>query len=287
LAAALLLGLGSGAIDAGLNAYAALHFSGRQMNWLHAAFGLGAAAGPFVLTAALAAGGSWRLGYAVLALLLALLAATFVARIGIWDGADAAPPKSTPDREAASPTAGRRAMALQIVTFATYTGVEMAAGQWAYTLLTESRGLAPATAGVWTGLYWAGLFAGRIGFGALGDRMAPATMVRLGTLGAVVGTAALAFGPTAVGLPALVLVAFFLAPVFPMLMLLTPQRFGTAAASRLVGLQISAAMFGGFALPTLGGFLADRGGLETIPMLLVAAALLTWLLTEALPRPNR
>jgi MFS family permease len=37
LGCAAVLGLGSGAIDAGLNAYAAGHFSARHMNWLHAA----------------------------------------------------------------------------------------------------------------------------------------------------------------------------------------------------------------------------------------------------------
>src|SRR5262245_17009645 len=35
-------GLGGGAIDTGLNAYAAEHFSPRAMNWLHACFGIGA-----------------------------------------------------------------------------------------------------------------------------------------------------------------------------------------------------------------------------------------------------
>ncbi|MDQ4077107.1 MAG: MFS transporter, partial [Chloroflexota bacterium] len=45
LGCALLAGLGSGAIDAGLNAYAASHFSTRHMNWLHACWGLGATLG--------------------------------------------------------------------------------------------------------------------------------------------------------------------------------------------------------------------------------------------------
>ena len=34
-------GLGAGAIDAGLNTYAATHFSERVMQWLHASYGIG------------------------------------------------------------------------------------------------------------------------------------------------------------------------------------------------------------------------------------------------------
>ena len=44
-------GMGSGAIDAGLNAYAAHHFSPRATNWMHATFGIGATAGPLLMTA--------------------------------------------------------------------------------------------------------------------------------------------------------------------------------------------------------------------------------------------
>ena len=51
-----LAGLGGGAIDAGLNAYGASHFSARTLNWLHAFFGLGTTAGPLIVTAVLGAG---------------------------------------------------------------------------------------------------------------------------------------------------------------------------------------------------------------------------------------
>ncbi|HQG44150.1 MAG TPA: hypothetical protein PLG50_00655, partial [bacterium] len=47
-------GLGAGAIDAGLNTYAATHFSAGLMQWLHASYGVGAALGPVTMTAALA-----------------------------------------------------------------------------------------------------------------------------------------------------------------------------------------------------------------------------------------
>ena len=44
-------GLGSGLIDAGLNAYVAEHNSKRALNWLHACFGVGTTAAPLLVMA--------------------------------------------------------------------------------------------------------------------------------------------------------------------------------------------------------------------------------------------
>jgi fucose permease len=55
-----LLGLGFGAIDSALNAHAASHFGARDINWMHASYGLGATIGPLLVTALLSNGLSWR-----------------------------------------------------------------------------------------------------------------------------------------------------------------------------------------------------------------------------------
>jgi MFS family permease len=54
---AFFVGLGSGAIDSALNAYATRHFSVRHVNWLHACWGVGASTGPVIMTATCARGG--------------------------------------------------------------------------------------------------------------------------------------------------------------------------------------------------------------------------------------
>lgn len=81
---ALVLGLGSGAIDSGLNAYAAGAFGPRHMNWMHAFFGLGVAIGPLVMTAMLSTGAGWRWGYAVTAAAQLALATAFALTVGAW-----------------------------------------------------------------------------------------------------------------------------------------------------------------------------------------------------------
>ncbi|MFI7428979.1 MFS transporter [Micromonospora sp. NPDC049836] len=81
---ALVLGIGSGAIDSGLNAYAAGAFGPRHMNWMHAFFGLGVALGPLIMTGVLGAGLSWRWGYAAVATAQLALATAFALSVRAW-----------------------------------------------------------------------------------------------------------------------------------------------------------------------------------------------------------
>ena len=43
-------GFGSGVMGVGLNAFGAVHFSARRMNWLHGSYGIGSTIGPFLVT---------------------------------------------------------------------------------------------------------------------------------------------------------------------------------------------------------------------------------------------
>ena len=68
VACAVVFGLSAGAIDAALNAYAARNFGPRRINQMHAAFGLGAATSPLIVTTVIGAGASWRWAYVVITL---------------------------------------------------------------------------------------------------------------------------------------------------------------------------------------------------------------------------
>src|SRR5262249_30603914 len=67
VALGVLAGLGAGAIDAGINLYAATFHSPRTLSLLHTGYGLGTTLGPAIMTPLVAAGPGWRVGYAVLA----------------------------------------------------------------------------------------------------------------------------------------------------------------------------------------------------------------------------
>lgn len=83
--AAGLMGLGAGAVDAGLNGFVAKHYEGRHMSWLHACWGVGATGGPFILTAALATTNEgWRTGYLVIGGVQIALAIIFMITLPWW-----------------------------------------------------------------------------------------------------------------------------------------------------------------------------------------------------------
>lgn len=63
------LGLGAGAVDAGLNNYVALHCEAKHMSWLHCFWGVGTIIGPMILSAVLRVGGSWATGYRAVGLI--------------------------------------------------------------------------------------------------------------------------------------------------------------------------------------------------------------------------
>lgn len=282
IAAACFVGLGSGAIDTALNTYAAHHFGARHMTWLHAAYSVGAALGPVLMTALLTHGAGWRAGYAVIGGALALLAVAFTGMRRQWDaGPGSSPPtaEAPASVDATSPTVTAMATLrrprvwLQIAIFFLYSGVEVTAGQWSYTVLTEARGLGTAVAGTWVSLYWAGLLAGRIVLGFVVERVGPVRLLRLGTTGAVMGALLLAL-PAVPAVLGLALLGFSLAPIFPALMSETPRRVGADAAAHAVGFQVSAATMGVAVVPSAAGLIGERLGLAAITPLILGVAVL-------------
>jgi MFS family permease len=79
-----LFGLGFGAIDTALNTHTARHFGARDINWMHASYGLGATIGPLLVTALLSGGLGWRRTYGLMALVQALLACAFTVALRGW-----------------------------------------------------------------------------------------------------------------------------------------------------------------------------------------------------------
>ena len=283
-----LAGLGGGAIDAGLNAYGAAHFSARTLNWLHAFFGVGTTLGPLIVTGVLNAGLVWRWSYAVVGSAQALLAVTFFLTRGRWaqvaalDGSKTDTPSIQAAR--ARDTLQRPTVWLGMLVFFVYTGVEFVAGIWSYTLLIN-RDVSEGVAGLFVSLYWGGLTAGRIVFGIIAERvpLVPALRVCMGAV--LAGASLLWLEPTRpLSLTGLVMIGFFLAPVFASLISLTPARVGKAHADSAIGFQIAAAGLGGAVLVGGVGVVSRAVGLTVIGTSVVLFAALLLVLFEVLVR---
>jgi fucose permease len=275
-------GLGAGAIDSGLNAYAAAHFSEGLMQWLHASYGVGITLGPFIMTSALTVLHSWRVGYDVVGGFQLALSICFVATLPIWYQDKAAagsnePRRLTDYRTPMIDTMRHPAAWLSMLLFFLYTGCEVVLGTWTYTLFIESRGIAPELAGLATGGYWGSFTVGRIVAGLFANRVGVNRLVSGSLIASLLGSLLLWWNPfPAANLIAVAWTGFAIAPIFPALMSGTSDRVGIHFAANTIGMQMAAGSLGVAIIPSLAGILARQLSLEIIPVCLVAlfAALL-------------
>ncbi len=278
---AVLLGLGGGLVDTGMNAHAALAFDVGSINLLHAGYGVGATLGPLVITLSLVATAGWRWGYAAMAILqLAIVAAVWTRRDG-WAGEEAVASGDGP------PTSGRWALVSLLALFFLYTGAEVATGQWAFTLLSEGRGMSTAAAGFWVAVYWAGLMVGRFGFGVIGARLTPTRILQGSVVVSLIGVGWLAWDPADLGVLGLPVAGLGFAAVFPTMVSITPARLGRERSTKAMGYQLAAANLGAAMIPWVLGLVAGARGVEALaPGLFVATVVfaVVYLVTDRIGR---
>jgi fucose permease len=167
-----------------------------------------------------------------------------------------------------------------VITFGVYAGVEITAGQWAFSLFTESRGMPTTAAGVWVSAYWGSLTIGRLVFGVIVSRVSVDALLRGCCLVAIL--AAVLIWRDAVW--ALAIMGLVLAPIFPSLIATTPERLGERHTADAVGWQVAGAVAGAVAIPGGVGVLAARVGLEVVGPILLGSTVVLFVLHESLIR---
>lgn len=282
--------LGSGFIDAGLNAYVAAGYSARVMNWLHACFGVGITIGPLIMTAALSAG-SWRAGYAVTAAFAVLVTLALVLLRGSWRSSQQRAGGLAPvKRVAAVETLRLPQVWIGVALFFLLVGMESVPGQWAYSLFTEMRAMSIEAAGFWVSLFWASFTLGRMVFGTISITLPRVMLIRLGLAFSALGALLLWLNPLQVGgVVGLLLLGLAQAPLFPILVLETPNRLGASHAENAIGFQVAGAGLSVAILPGLVGVLAREINLEvlgpsTLVIVLATAALHEFMARMRAPR---
>jgi len=277
-----LLGVGGGLVDAATNTYVAIRRGTRAMGLIHGVFGIGAIAGPLFVTALLQVGFSWHVAFALLAIGQGLYVA------GLWHFARNLDVHSETEQSSYRTGLFRSPVLMwSLVVFFVYMGIGAGAGAWAFTYLTEERGISDGVSGLVVAGYFGGFTASRLLLGAVGDRFQPDTMLRWSAASAAAAFTVLWWSPANwLAVAALIFAGFAHGPVFPLEMLLTPRRFGEALTARVVGFEIAAANVGSAVLPGLMGFAVGLAGLAVIPPLLVANALVLLAAIEILRRQS-
>jgi FHS family glucose/mannose:H+ symporter-like MFS transporter len=267
LGAVFLIGLGFGALDIGLNQLVA-HSAGPRrtavLNALNGAYGVGAVAGP-VLISTLAA--------SHLALLYAGGAAAALALVPAAAGISGRLPVAP--RVAGGAGTGAL-VGIFVCAFALYVGVETGTGGWMTSHL-ESLGLASLQAATLTSGFWMALAAGRLLVPLVPDRVPEAAIVLTGAAVATLSLLAATIG--AVAPFAYILTGLAIAPIFPTgIVWLAKIKPGDARATSWL---FPASMVGGIVVPGAIGLVIARFGIALAPAVVsvVAAATLAtfWL----------
>lgn len=269
------LGLGAGAVDAGLNNYVALHCEAKHMSWLHCFWGIGTIIGPMILSAVLRVGGSWATGYRAVGLIQCAVSALLFATLGMWKRGNIQQEeygaKALSVWEVLSLPGAKAGM----VTFLCYCAVESTLGLWGATYISQVRGVDEATAASFGAMFYIGITAGRAISGFMAMKLLPKQMVR-------VGQALLALGCIFMMIPAgstlsgigLVVCGLGCAPIYPNIIQDTPVNYGTENSQAAIGVQMAFAYVGSTFLPSIFGALAGVGGYGLLPYFAISICVL-------------
>ncbi len=280
------LGLGAGSIDAALNNFVALHYKSMHMNWLHCFWGVGATAGPLIMSAFLLQAGGWRTGYLVIAALQFALVVVLLASMKLWDGKELRSSKGT--QRDSKVTTNREAFGLPnvklaLISFVFFSVTETTTGLWSSSYLVGVKGMAATTAARWTASFYAGITLGRLLSGFLSIKMKNSVLIRLGQLVCVFGAVLLILPlPVTVSALGLIVIGLGTAPIFPAMLHETPNRFGSRASGAIMGLQMALAYSGGTFGSPLFGALASATSLKLLPFFLLAAISIMFIASELL-----
>ena len=273
-----LTGLGSGIVDAGLNLYVATYHTPQQMSWLHAWFGIGVTIGPLIMTFVIAHLLGWQVGYAAVGTILFFIVLLFAVSRREWSNAGLQTAENKPVRRAPfSETMRSIVVWMGLATFFAYVGLEIGTGQWAFTLLTKSRGIPEADAGLWVSLYWGSFTGGRFLFGIIANRFKTEHILQVAMLGAIAGVVLLWWNPVPVmSLIGLLVTGVAQAPIFPLLMSDTARRVGAEHTENTISMQMGSVGIGAAILPGLIGTFGKNFGLETMAAAFVVMAVLVY-----------
>lgn len=269
------LGLGAGAVDAGLNNYVALHCEAKHMSWLHCFWGVGTIIGPMILSAVLRVGGSWATGYRAVGLIQCAVSALLFATLGMWKRGNIQQEeygaKALSVWEVLSLPGAKAGM----VTFLCYCAVEATLGLWGATYISQVRGVDEATAASFGAMFYIGITVGRAISGFMAMKLLPKQMVR-------VGQALLALGCIFMMIPAgstlsgigLVVCGLGCAPIYPNIIQDTPVNYGTENSQAAIGVQMAFAYVGSTFLPSIFGALAGVDGYGLLPYFAIGICVL-------------
>ena len=293
-------GLGAGSVDAALNHYVALHYSGRHMNWLHCMWGIGASVGPYVMGFVLQRGASWSMGYLIIGIIQAGLTFLLFRSLKLW--------KEEPEKESPVERADelveedsvkrKKGMSFREIfalpgakeclgSFFFYCAIEQTIGLWSGSFMVYSLEIDAKFAASLVALFYFGITFGRFLAGFFSVKWKDQELILCGAgillLGILLlflslgASAELQFFPFSfrelLVSASLLFMGLGCAPIYPVIMHSVPYHFGAENTSALIGKLMASAYIGSLSLPPIFGILAKNFGTGLFPFYAVVLAL--------------
>ncbi len=282
-------GLGAGSVDASLNNYVALHYESKHMSWLHCMWGIGAAAGPYIMGYVLTNGRSWNSGYRVISVLQIILTMILIFSLPLWknrpeiidDNGQEVSAKALSLREVIRIPGAKEIM----VCFFCYCALEQTAGLWASSYLSLYKGVSAETAATFASMFYIGITVGRALSGFVTMKLNDVQMIRLGQVLIAVGILImfLPFGQT-LSLVGLIVIGLGCAPIYPCIIHSTPTHFGADKSQAIIGIQMASAYVGTLLMPPVFGLIANHITVALLPVYLFIILILMFVMHEALTK---
>lgn len=289
------LGLGAGAVDAGLNDYVATNYKAHHMSWLHCFWGVGATIGPIIMAQFILEDNAWRNGYFVIAGIQFALVIILLFTLPLWNkvkkidniavneeaenSIDVIDDENTTNIKPLQ----IKGVKLALVSFLFYCGIEATMGLWGSSFLVNIKGLNAATAAQWVSFYYAGITIGRFITGFVTFKVTNRSLIRYGQIIALIGAIILLLPlPSTFSLIGFIIVGLGLAPIFPCMLHETPTRFGKKHSQTIMGYQMAVAYTGTTFMPPLLGFIASHSTIGIFPFCVVIFVVAMLLSSEKL-----
>ena len=267
---AVVLGLGAGAIDSGLNNYVALHFKASHMNFLHCFYGVGVSLSPYLMSQALGNAG-WRGGYRYAFYVQLGIAILLIVSVPLW--------KKNSSAEQAEEVKSISLSMLQmakmpevrlvwIIMLAT-NAIEYACGVWGSTYLVEEKGFEAEHGALALTIYYVGMSIGRFVSGLLSDKISTWKRICIGTF-ILAPAVAVMLLPLhgAFSVIGLFFIGLGNGSIYPNMIHLTPHNFGKEVSQSIMGSQIAFAYIGVMLAPPMVSLISGVFGIKVYPILL-------------------
>lgn len=276
------LGLGGGSVDAALNNFIALHYEARHMSWLHCFWGVGATAGPMLLSFLLSVGSGWRGTYGIVSGIQFALVIGLFATLPLWKKAVS----GAAAEEETAYISNRQALRLPCILpallgFFFFCALECSTGLWAASYLNEARGMDAAAAAVGASMFYAFITFGRLICGFLTRKLSSIALIRLGQTVCLLGALIIALPlPPVVTATGIAIVGLGTSPIYPSMLHETPRRFGAQNSQAVIGLQMAVAYTGAALMPSVFGTIINFTGMAFYPWFLMLCTVVMTLASE-------